>query len=111
MADINSDLMNFFLENQDFPDLTLLVNRTTAILDNYQNVYVKIAIIGLSGQGKSTFINTIRGLEDNVDNESDPNIAKTTPEKQNLNDPKSYTFPDSPHIVLTDLVICFCFNF
>ena len=67
-------------------------------LNEWKRTPVHIAVVGQSGAGKSSFINTIRGLED----DEDPLFAKvgvveTTMEK------KSYPFPDNKLITLWDL--------
>ena len=67
-------------------------------LNEWKTIAVNIAVVGQSGAGKSSFINTLRGLE----NAKDPMFAAVD-EKECTMKKKSYPFPDSPLITLWDL--------
>ena len=58
---------------------------------------INVALAGKSGKGKSTLINTIRGLKPN-----DPNAAKVGA-VETTTDPAPYSFPGSEDILLWDL--------
>ena len=58
---------------------------------------INVAVTGQSGVGKSTFINTIRGLKP-----KDPNAAKCDVAEV-IADPAPYSFPDIEEILLWDL--------
>jgi len=58
---------------------------------------INVALAGKSGKGKSTLINTIRGLKPN-----DPNAAKVGA-VETTTDPAPYSFPGSEEILLWDL--------
>lgn len=67
-------------------------------LNAWKETPVQIAVVGQSGAGKSSFINTIRGLEDDEDPLfAEVGVVETTMKK------KSYEFPDHPLITLWDL--------
>ena len=67
-------------------------------LDEWKTTPVQIAVVGQSGSGKSSFINTIRDMED----DEDPLFAEVD-EEECTRDPKSYALPDNDLIKLWDL--------
>ena len=67
-------------------------------LNEWKTTPVNIAVVGQSGAGKSSFINTIRCIEDAMD----PSFAKVGV-KQCTMEKMSFEFPDNPLIKLWDL--------
>lgn len=78
-----------------------LADAATRILENMkelENAKLDIAVTGESGSGKSTFINVLRGLEDDeVEGAAQTGVVETTTE------PKPYPHPDHPNVRLWDL--------
>ena len=66
-------------------------------LQDWKNEPVSIAITGSSGAGKSTFINVIRGLEDDDDRAAKTDVIECTTE------PQDYPHPNIPGLVYVDL--------
>jgi len=66
-------------------------------LDQLRNVPVSAAVCGSRGQGKSTLINTLRGLRPTDKGAAPVGVLETTLE------PKSYPFPENENITLWDL--------
>jgi predicted GTPase len=67
--------------------------------DSWKQVPINIGIIGNSGVGKSSFINTIRCLDD----EDDPNFAKVGGGKDCTEDIHPYEYPGNPKLKFWDL--------
>lgn len=67
-------------------------------LDNWKEVTVHIAVVGQSGAGKSSFINTIRGIT----NEEEDLYAKTDV-TECTTERMSYDFPDNSKLKMWDL--------
>ena len=67
-------------------------------LDEWKKTEVKIAVVGQSGAGKSSFINTIREIED----PDDPGYAGTDV-TECTEEPSDFAFPKNDHIKLWDL--------
>jgi len=63
----------------------------------WKNVPLNVAVIGNSGVGKSSFINTIRGL--NADDEGAAGVGAN----QTTMEPRSFQHPDNPKMLLWDL--------
>ncbi|XP_043936495.1 interferon-inducible GTPase 5-like [Protopterus annectens] len=78
-----------------------LADAATRILENMkqlENAKLDIAITGESGSGKSTFINVVRGLEDDeVDGAAKTGVVETT------RVPAPYPHPNYPNVRLWDL--------
>lgn len=70
---------------------------TKAYLDSIDNVPLKIAITGESGTGKSTFVNALREVDNTDDAAAPTGVVETTME------PKEYSIPKNPNIILWDL--------
>ena len=66
-------------------------------LEESKNVKIKFGVTGMSGAGKSSFINSIRGIEDADELAAEVGIVETTTE------PACYTYPDNPKIMFMDL--------
>ncbi|XP_066275202.1 interferon-gamma-inducible GTPase 10-like [Branchiostoma lanceolatum] len=58
--------------------------------------YVRIGIVGVSGAGKSTFINSFRELRANEKEAADVGTTETTTE------PNEYPHPEHDHVILVD---------
>ncbi|KAJ7314158.1 hypothetical protein OS493_039396 [Desmophyllum pertusum] len=69
----------------------------TKKLKSWQDVEMKIGITGDSGAGKSSYINAIRGIDD-----EDKEAAKTGPRETTVK-PTSYDHPTNPKIKFWDL--------
>ena len=68
-------------------------------LEESKNVKIKFGVTGMSGAGKSSFINSIRGIEDDDDDE----LAAKVGQVESTLEPASYTYPDNPNITFMDL--------
>ena len=93
----------FFDENNNAA-LNALISKTREQFDDYTNVRVNIAVIGMSGVGKSTLINSLRNLEYSISTISDPNIARVGYGVQCTTFQTQYSYPNHPNISLWDLV-------
>ncbi|CAB3999840.1 interferon-inducible GTPase 5-like [Paramuricea clavata] len=75
-------------------------------LIGWKDIKIKIGVTGNAGVGKSSFINAIRGIDDedeeNDDDKSGARAAKTGQIETTMK-PASYTYPESPNITLMDL--------
>ncbi|XP_069496900.1 interferon-inducible GTPase 5-like [Ambystoma mexicanum] len=59
-------------------DLTEAASTLKKSLESLENAQLDIAITGESGSGKSTFVNAIRGMEDEVDGAAKTGVVETT---------------------------------
>lgn len=66
-------------------------------LDRWRKIVVNIAVIGNSGVGKSSFINSFRGIRANCDGAAAVGVNETTEV------PTKYVHPDNRNIALWDL--------
>lgn len=66
-------------------------------LQSFNNVRLSIGVVGEQGSGKSSFINTVLGLE-----EDDPRAAETGVQMTTVK-AKDYCHPELPQVVLWDL--------
>uniref|UniRef100_A0A8C1IW43 IRG-type G domain-containing protein n=1 Tax=Cyprinus carpio TaxID=7962 RepID=A0A8C1IW43_CYPCA len=65
--------------------------------DQFVNVSLNIAVTGKTGSGKSSFVNAVRGLEDDDDGAAPTGVTETTME------PTMYEHPEMPNVKLWDL--------
>ncbi|XP_006003867.1 interferon-inducible GTPase 5-like [Latimeria chalumnae] len=66
-------------------------------LDSIENAKLSIAITGESGSGKSTFVNVMRGVDDEDEGAAKTGVTETTME------PTKYSHPKHPNVNLWDL--------
>ncbi|XP_013381784.1 T-cell-specific guanine nucleotide triphosphate-binding protein 1-like [Lingula anatina] len=77
--------------------LEALVSHLQKNLTESENVKVNIAVTGISGSGKSSFINTIRGLTPSHEGAADVDCVETTKK------PTPYPFPFDENVKIWDL--------
>ncbi|XP_028404350.1 interferon-inducible GTPase 5-like [Dendronephthya gigantea] len=65
-------------------------------LDQWKEVKISVAVVGKNGCGKSSFINAIRGVEDDDENAAKTDVVETT------KSPVKYSHPNIPNIILAD---------
>ncbi|XP_048355974.1 interferon-inducible GTPase 5-like isoform X1 [Sphaerodactylus townsendi] len=80
--------------NKNLPDLT---TRFQEDLDLLKNTTLQIAITGVSGAGKSSLVNALRGMTDFEDGAAETGVTETTMEH------KSYPHPTFPNVTMWDL--------
>ncbi|XP_075047445.1 interferon-inducible GTPase 5-like isoform X2 [Mixophyes fleayi] len=78
-------------------DLCKAIEAIRKSLENVENTHLTIAVTGETGAGKSTFINAIRGLEDDDEGAAETGVVKCT-EK-----PMPYTHPNYKNVTFWDL--------
>ncbi|XP_024076531.2 interferon-inducible GTPase 5-like [Terrapene carolina triunguis] len=66
-------------------------------LEMVDKITLNIAVTGESGSGKSSFVNTIRGLEDDDEGAAETGVNETTME------PTAYPHPSYPNVTVWDL--------
>ncbi|KAL8219527.1 UNVERIFIED_CONTAM: hypothetical protein K2H54_026397 [Gekko kuhli] len=66
-------------------------------LEDLEKVYLNIAVTGESGSGKSSFVNSIRGLGDEDDGAAATGVVETTVK------PTCYLHPKYPNVAIWDL--------
>ncbi|XP_072011039.1 interferon-inducible GTPase 5-like [Engystomops pustulosus] len=71
--------------------------RLSKSLKEIENAPLNIAITGESGTGKSTFVNAIRGMDDEEEGSAKTGVVETTME------PTPYTHPNYPNVTVWDL--------
>ena len=71
-------------------------------LEKYKTVKLNMGFIGMSGSGKSTFLNSLRNLQYSEETENDPNVAKTG-ETETTMDPTPYKYLENEGVNLWDL--------
>ncbi|XP_015283926.1 PREDICTED: interferon-inducible GTPase 5-like [Gekko japonicus] len=81
-------------ENNDFTKLT---ERTVQKLNLLMNAKLDIAITGLTGAGKSSLVNALRGMTDDEEGAAEVGVIQTTLER------KQYPHPKFPNVTLWDL--------
>ena len=59
--------------------------------------YMRFALVGLSGTGKSAFVNAVRGVDDDDENAATVEIVETE------QSPKEYIYPSHPHVSFCDM--------
>ncbi|XP_075047593.1 interferon-inducible GTPase 5-like [Mixophyes fleayi] len=86
--------MRAAFENEDFVEAA---NRIKQSLVDLEHVPLNIAVTGQSGSGKSTFINVMRGLEDEEEEAAKTGVVDTT------NKPTLYPHPQQRNVRYWDL--------
>ncbi|XP_018410107.1 PREDICTED: interferon-inducible GTPase 5-like [Nanorana parkeri] len=79
-------------------DLCTATDKFLQTLKDIENAPLNIAVTGESGSGKSTFINVIRGLDD----DEEEGAAKTGVTETTM-EPKAYPHPQYNHVIFWDL--------
>ncbi|KAG8544891.1 hypothetical protein GDO81_021638 [Engystomops pustulosus] len=78
-------------------DLCKAAEKLKESLNEIENAPLNIAITGESGTGKSTFVNAIRGMDDEEEGSAKTGVVETTME------PTPYTHPNYPNVTVWDL--------
>ncbi|KAJ1132685.1 hypothetical protein NDU88_010989 [Pleurodeles waltl] len=78
-------------------DLAEAASTLKKSLESLENAKLDIAITGESGSGKSTFVNAIRGMEDEVDGAAQTGVVETTM------DPTPYQYQNHSNVTIWDL--------
>lgn len=84
-------------EAYELGGLSEVVTRIQCSLETIWNAQLDIAVTGESGAGKSTFVNTLRGLGDEDEGAAATGVTETTAQ------PTPYPYPGYPNVVLWDL--------
>ncbi|XP_042069016.1 T-cell-specific guanine nucleotide triphosphate-binding protein 2-like [Haplochromis burtoni] len=92
--DILYDSVRNDLQNNDAP---AAVSKIKELLEDQKNIPLNIAITGETGSGKSTFINSFRGLRDGDEGAAPTGVVETTSEVT------PYPLPNYPNVTLSDL--------
>ncbi|XP_030399228.1 uncharacterized protein LOC115640530 [Gopherus evgoodei] len=77
---------------------TGLVSALQEVSEAVKNERLKVAVVGEAGSGKSSFVNATRGLK-----EHDADSAETGVLGETMVEPKAYSHPKNPNIMLWDL--------
>ena len=91
---LGKEMIAYVQDRQKAFNMESISNHLDDILDSWKKLPLNIAVTGQSGSGKSTFINTVRGLA--ADDKGAANIGRT----EELH---SYPHPDNPNLLLWDL--------
>ncbi|XP_028678265.2 interferon-inducible GTPase 5-like [Erpetoichthys calabaricus] len=94
---IEEEEINAISEEFESGGLAAAAARIQSRLDELDSVELNIAVTGESGSGKSTFVNSIRGLCDEDENAAKTGVTETTTE------PTMYSYPKYPNVRLWDL--------
>ncbi|XP_073511904.1 interferon-inducible GTPase 5-like [Phyllobates terribilis] len=78
-------------------DLYTATERLSKSLREIENAPLNIAITGESGTGKSTFVNAIRGMDDEEEGSAKTGVVETTMK------PTPYVHPQYPNVTVWDL--------
>ncbi|XP_066494376.1 interferon-inducible GTPase 5-like [Tiliqua scincoides] len=90
--------LNAALDQTSLPEV---ITQSRRNLDLFENTTLDIAITGVSGAGKSSLVNAMRGLGDDADDD-DENVAKTDVVQGTFH-PKRYLHPLLPNVAIWDL--------
>jgi len=94
---INEDEEEEYKELLQRTGYTGIRQKLRAVIDAWREIKIKIAVTGESGAGKSTFINSFRGLK------SDDNGAAKVDAHECTREPTKYPFPNRPNMEIWDL--------
>ncbi|XP_052000677.1 interferon-inducible GTPase 5-like isoform X2 [Xyrauchen texanus] len=94
---IYEDLSDIIETCQDIPLKHINTNKLKSKLKELENVTLNIAITGMTGAGKSSFVNSLRGLP-NDDERAAPTGTTETTMKSNM-----YPHPTMPNVKIWDL--------
>ncbi|XP_054855878.1 interferon-inducible GTPase 5-like [Eublepharis macularius] len=84
-------------EAYELGGLSEVVTRIQCSLETIWNAQLDIAVTGESGAGKSTFVNALRGLNDEDEGAAETGVTETTAR------PTPYAYPSYPNVILWDL--------
>uniref|UniRef100_A0A6J0VH94 Interferon-inducible GTPase 5-like n=1 Tax=Pogona vitticeps TaxID=103695 RepID=A0A6J0VH94_9SAUR len=84
-------------EAYELGGLSEVVTRIQCSLETIWNAQLNIAVTGESGAGKSTFVNVLRGINDEDEGAAATGVTETTAE------PTPYPYPSHPNVTLWDL--------
>ncbi|XP_078703678.1 uncharacterized protein LOC144928857 [Branchiostoma floridae x Branchiostoma belcheri] len=84
-------------EDGDTPDFEKIAHRMTLKLQDAEHATVNIGIVGEAGAGKSTFINSFRGIKPGEEGAAEVSAIRHT-----TNAVTRYPVPDNKNIVLVD---------
>ncbi|XP_075047731.1 interferon-inducible GTPase 5-like [Mixophyes fleayi] len=94
IADNDLQEMKTSLEQGDLCKATEAIRKS---LDDIDNTHLTIAVTGETGAGKSTFINAIRGLDDDDEGAAETGVVECTAK------PTPYTHPNYKKVTFWDL--------
>ncbi|XP_053122681.1 interferon-inducible GTPase 5-like isoform X2 [Hemicordylus capensis] len=78
-------------------DISSAASETQKQMDLLENATLNIAITGMTGAGKSSFVNALREMEDDDEDAAETGVTQTTMER------KAYQHPTSPKVTFWDL--------
>uniref|UniRef100_A0A3Q4GKN8 Interferon-inducible GTPase 5-like n=1 Tax=Neolamprologus brichardi TaxID=32507 RepID=A0A3Q4GKN8_NEOBR len=84
-------------ENLENNDVAAAAARIHEYLERENNIPLNIAITGVAGSGKSTFVNAFRGLSNDDEGAAPTGVRETTSEVT------PYPHPNNPNVMLWDL--------
>ncbi|XP_015271208.1 PREDICTED: interferon-inducible GTPase 5-like [Gekko japonicus] len=82
------------MKQGNLPDLASQIHQE---LDLLEGTTVDVAVTGVSGAGKSSFVNAVRGMADSEEGAAATGVKQTTME------PKAYQHPTFPNVTVWDL--------
>lgn len=94
LAPAEIDIYQTLYENSD---MSKLLRKVEEDINKWRNVPVNIAVAGNSGVGKSSFINSFRGIRANCEGAAEIGVDETT------TIPKKYVHPVNDNLALWDL--------
>ena len=95
-----SQLVNYFNNICSGGNISEKINELTKLVEKWKDEKLNIAVVGSSGVGKSTFVNTMRGLK-----RGDPHYARTGV-TETTKEIASYPDPKNPNLLYWDLPGC-----